>query len=113
MLWDNCLEEKLDPVMRARIIGVQSQMHCFDYNFGVYVLKFLLKHSDNLSMSACEGQTLAAFSNKTLEKMRNDDSFDSIWNLIKRNATSLGLPEPKKTYKIYQIFRRTKTSLVQ
>ena len=48
-------------------------------------------------MSACEGQTLGAFSIKTLEKMRNDDSFDSIWNLIKRNTTSLGLPEPKKT----------------
>ena len=50
--------------MRGRIIGVQIQMHCFDYYFGVYILQLLLKHSDNLSkaiqnseMSACEGQT--------------------------------------------------------
>ena len=26
--------------------------------------------------------------------MRNDDSFDSIWELVKRNAASLGLAEP-------------------
>ena len=52
--------------MKGRTTGVQSQIHCFDYYFGVYVLQFLLKHSDNLSkalqnseLSACEGQTLA------------------------------------------------------
>ena len=90
MLLDNSLEENLDPTMiRGRIIGVQSQMHCFDYYFGVYVLQLLLRHSDSLSkafhnseMSICEGQTLAALSIKTLEKMHNDD-FDSIWDLIK------------------------------
>ena len=101
MLSDNSLEEKLDPAMRGRIIGVQSQMHCFDYYFGVYVLQLLLRHSDNLSkalqnseMSVCEGLTLAAISIKTLEKTRNGDSFDSIWDLIKRNAESLDLLEP-------------------
>ena len=30
-------------------------------------------------MLACEGQTLPAISIKTLEKMHNNDSFDSIW----------------------------------
>ena len=76
-------------MIRGRIIGVQSQMHCFDYYFGVYVLQLLLRHSDSLSkafhnseMLVCEGQTLAALSIKTLEKMHNDD-FDSIWDLIK------------------------------
>ena len=43
MLWDNSLEEKLDPEMRGRIIWVQSQMHSFDYYFGVYVLQLLLR----------------------------------------------------------------------
>lgn len=76
-------------------------MTYFDYYFGVYVLKLLLRHSHNISnalhnseMSKCEGQTLAALSIKTLEKMRNDESFDSIWELVKRNAASLDLPEP-------------------
>ena len=45
-------------------------------------------------MQACEDQTLAALSIKTLEKMRNNDFFDSIWNLVKCNAGSLDLPEP-------------------
>ena len=78
--------------MRGRIIGMQSQMHSFNYYFGVYVLQLLLRHSDNLSKSlhnsdmlACEGQALAAISIKTLEILHNDDSFDSIWYLI--NAT--------------------------
>ena len=64
MLWNNSFEEKYDSAMRGRTIGVQSQMHCFDYYFGVYILELLLKHSGNLSkilhnseMSACEGQT--------------------------------------------------------
>ena len=79
--------------MRGRIIGVQIQMHCFDYYFGVYILQLLLKHSDNLSkaiqnseISACEGQTWAALSIKTLESMRNDDSLDSICYLIKHKT---------------------------
>ena len=60
-------------------------MPYFDYYFGVYVLKLLLRQSHNISnalqnskVSACEGQTLAALSIKTLEKIRNDESFDSI-----------------------------------
>ena len=44
MLRYNSLEEKLDPAMRGKIIGVQSQMHCFDYYFGAYVLQLLLRH---------------------------------------------------------------------
>ena len=99
MLWDISLEEKLDPAMRGRIIGVQ--MCWLDFYFGVYVLQFLLRHSDNLSkalqnfeISACEGQALAALSIKTLEKMRNNDSFDS-----KRNTASLDLSEPTITRK--------------
>ena len=78
--------------MKGRTTGVQSQIHCFDYYFGVYVLQFLLKHSDNLSkalqnseMLTCEGQMLTTLSIKTLEKMFNDSS-DSVLDLIKRNA---------------------------
>ena len=35
MLWDNSLYERLEPVIRGRIIEKQSQVHCFDYYFGV------------------------------------------------------------------------------
>ena len=99
MLSDNSLQKKLDSAMRDRIIGVQRQAHCFNYYFGVYVLQLLLRHSDSLSKalqnserSACEGQTLGAISIKTLGKTRNDDSFDSILDLIKGNAELMDLP---------------------
>ena len=54
-------------------------------------------------MSACEGQMLAALSIKASEKMRNDDYFDSFWDLIKRNAVSLDLLEStiSRKYKIH------------
>ena len=101
MLSDNSLQKKLDSAMRDRIIRVQRQAHCFNYYFGVYVLQLLLRHSDSLSIalqnserSACEGQTLAAISIKTLGKTRNDDSFDSILDLIKGNAELMDLPQP-------------------
>ena len=42
-------------------------------------------------MSAYEVQTLEDISIKTLEKMRNDDSFDPIWDIIKSNTASLDL----------------------
>ena len=100
MLWDNSHEEKLDPVMTGRIVEIQSQMHCFDYYFGIYVLQLLLNHSDNLSEAlqnseilACKVHLLAAFSIKILENMHNSDSCDSIWDLKKCNAASLDLPE--------------------
>ena len=78
--------------MRGRTTGVQSQIHSFNYYFGVYILQFLLKHSDNLSkafqnseMLTCECQMLTTLSIKTLEKMFNDSS-DSVLDLTKRNA---------------------------
>lgn len=101
LLWDNSLNEKLDPEIRGRIIGVKSQMHSFDFFFGIYVLQQLLRHSDNLSkslqsstMTACEGQALATLTVKTLEKMRGDIAFDSIWKIINSEANLLELPEP-------------------
>ena len=54
----------------------------------------LSKPLQNSEMLACEGQTMASLSIKTLEKMCNDLFFDSIWDLIKLNRTSLDLPEP-------------------
>ena len=56
----------LDSDMKARIIGVDSQMHSFDFLYGVSLGALILNHSDNLSktlqhvnISAAEGQHLA------------------------------------------------------
>ena len=66
-LWGECLETKLEPDIKARIIGVKHQKRTFDYFCGVNLRRMLLKHSDNLSrtiqtshMSAAECQLVAA-----------------------------------------------------
>ena len=66
-LWDECLETKLEPDIKGRIIGVKHQMGTFDYFYDVYLGEMLLKHIDNLScaiqtshMSAADSQLVAA-----------------------------------------------------
>ena len=81
-LWDECLETKLEPDIKGRIIRVKLQMWIFDYFCDVYLGEMLLKHSDNLSravqtshMSAAECQLVAAFTTKTLTKIRTEEVF--------------------------------------
>ena len=81
-LWDECLETKLEPDIKGRIIGVKRQMGIFDYFCGVYVGEMLLKHSDNLShavqtshISAAECQLVATFTTKKLTKIRTEEAF--------------------------------------
>ena len=50
-------------------------------------------------MLACESQTLAALSIKTLEKIRCDDSFDFISDLTKRNPASSDLATIPRKHK--------------
>ena len=57
-------------------------MESFNYYFGISVAELVLKHGDNLSkalqnetISAAEGQRLAAMTVTTLTKMRDADLF--------------------------------------
>ena len=50
-VWSDALSSKLDGEMRARIIGVDAQMHAFDFLYGVSLGCLLLCHTDNLSKS--------------------------------------------------------------
>ena len=81
-LWDKTLETKLDPDVKGRIIGVQTQMSQFNLFFGLHLCKKILKITDNLSqtlqsqsMSAAEGQDIAQLSVQILESMWTDESF--------------------------------------
>ncbi|XP_041453690.1 uncharacterized protein LOC121406885 [Lytechinus variegatus] len=63
MEWDACLEDRLDSAMRARIIGVKSQMEKFEYFFALHLGVKVYSMTDNLSktlqqssMSAAQGQ---------------------------------------------------------
>ena len=70
-----CLKEHKGKELKARIIGVQTQMNKFNYLFGVKLATFLLRHSDTLSttfqspkLSASQVQSIAR---KILEKLRD------------------------------------------
>ena len=87
-LWDECLETRLDPDIKGRIIGLQTQMTTFDLLFGLQLSMKILKITDNLSktlqkqsMSAAEGQSVAELTVKTFMSMRTDANFNAFFTL--------------------------------
>ena len=87
-LWDERLETRLDPDVKGRIIGVQTQMATFDLLFGLQLSMKILKITDNLSktlqkqsLSAAEGQSVAELIVKTLKSMRTDENFTAFFDL--------------------------------
>ena len=100
-LWTECLETKLEPDIKGRIIGVKNQMGTFDYFYCVNLGGVLLKHSDNLSraiqtsyMSAEGYQLVAALTTKTLTKLRTEEAFSLFWERCKKATTELKINEP-------------------
>ena len=59
-LWDECLETRLEPDIKGRIIGVKTQMSLL---FGLHLCERILEITDNLSktqsLSASEAQQIA------------------------------------------------------
>lgn len=101
-LWENVLDSRVDPDVRARVIGVQAQMETFDYYFSVCIGKLVLGHADNLSatlqkstLSAAEGHRIAIMTVDTIVKMRTDECFDMFWESVKVNAASVHVAEPR------------------
>ena len=111
-LWDEGLETRLDTEVKARVIGVKSQMETFCYYFGVCLGECVLRHADNLSrtlqsssMSAAGGQKVAVLTVKTLESIRSADLF---WKSLLLKSSSLDISEPelprrRKTPRRYEV----------
>ena len=73
--------------MKARICRVQVHMQQFKFFFGLMLGRNLLQHTDSLSvclhrksLSAAEGQALAAMTIRTLKNVRGDDKFALFWD---------------------------------
>ena len=70
---------------RGRVMGAHAQMKMFDHLFGIYLGTLVVKHSDNLSrtlqryMSAQDGSAVSQLTLKTIEKMKNDETFLWFW----------------------------------
>ena len=84
-------------------------MKTFDYLYGVILGEMVLKHSDNLSctlqhksMSAMDGHEIAVMT----KSLRNDISFDYLWDKVNLMASKLNVNEPqlprirKKNHKV-------------
>ena len=103
-LWTWCLDVYKDTESKARVNGVQSQMQSFDYFFGLRLGTFLLRHSDNLSISlqaedlcATQAQTIAKNTASTLEKMSTGQNFDLFWTDLNSKAEALNVDEPTRS----------------
>ena len=103
ILWEECLHSatRLDPDVKARIIGVQCQMLTFNLLFGLKLCERILKMTDNLSktlqnssLSAAMAQHIASLTVTTLSKMRTDEAFQAFFDLIESLRTSAGVERP-------------------
>ena len=78
------------------MIGAHTQMTKFEHLFGIFLGTLVLKHSDNLSrtlqryMTAQDGCAVAQLTVKTIEKMKNDETFLWFWRkCIQKGETEI------------------------
>ena len=81
-LWEECFDTGLDPDVKGRIIGVWSQMACYNLLFGLTLSERVVKIPDNLSkalqaqsLSAGESCGLADMTCAMLKHMRSGEAF--------------------------------------
>lgn len=108
-LWNAALPAIADTEIRARIIGVSSQMQHFRFFFGITLAELIFRHSDNLSrtlqkksVSAVEGQSVAEMTVATLRSIREEGSFrtfrqKSIDAAAEHDVGEPELPRKRKT----------------
>ena len=97
-LWEECLEEELDQETKASIVGCKSQMESFNFFFGINLSYQLHALMDNLSkslqstkMPTIKGRECANLVTDTLRSMRNDENFDSFFEVVKKAANPIKL----------------------
>ena len=101
-LWNECLQTVKQPDIKARINGVKTQIQKFNFFFGIQLGEQILKHTDNLSRtlqngaySAAEGQIVAELSVRTLQSMRDDNSFALFWAAVLSKSQRLQIAPPQ------------------
>ena len=99
--WSVTQSSQLDGEMRARIIGVDSQMHTFDFLFGISLGNLLLRHTDNLSkslqqksLSAAEGQRLAKLTLDVLKSLRDENHFKGFYARVRQDEARFQVDPP-------------------
>jgi len=100
--WEETSLQTNDSEMKARIRGVSVSMESFNFIFGAMLGEIVLGHADNLSstlqhqsMSAAGGQEIARMTIRTLESIRDDQSFDLFWMKVSQFVTLHKANEPQ------------------
>lgn len=101
-VWEEVLDAVCDSEVRARVIGVNTIMHSFDFLFGVVLGERVLRHTDNLSktlqnpsLSATDARACAKLTVSTLRGLRTNNSFKLFWANVLDHQTWLEVSEPK------------------
>jgi hypothetical protein len=102
-VWDESLEYVKDLEVKGQIRGVATYMNRSGYLFGISLAKELFQHCDNLSkalqtekLSAAAGQNMAKCTLNTLQFMRSDAGFQSLYGKVKEQAESLNINDGPK-----------------
>jgi len=99
-LWEECLDSpvRLEPDVKARIIGIKTVMMKFNFLFGLKICERILKQTVNLSrvlqkssLSAAEAQHIASLTVSTLAKIRTDQPFQLFFTLVKKLGQDIGV----------------------
>ena len=84
---------KLNPELKARIIGVQNQMCEFQFFYGLNLSQRLFAISNNLpktlrkeSMFALSGLHLAELTVQTYQKMRSDEEVELFFKTVSKKS---------------------------
>ena len=88
----------MDGEMKARIVGVETLMHWFDFLLGVFLGELILRHSDNLSktlqkktLSAADGQQIARLTVEVLQLLRDSERFSAIYSCVVQEQICFGV----------------------
>ena len=101
LLWETGVHETSNTEMKARILGVRSQMQSFNFLFCIVLSEMILRHTDKLSktlqqpnLSSIEGHDITMLTVKTLEGLRNENDFELFWQKIEKMRVQFDIDEP-------------------
>ena len=100
--WEVAKESTKETEMKARILGVESQMEKFEYFFGVEFGRKVFNMVDNLSktlqlstISACEAQGVIERTIISLQSIRSTEQFDLFWKYVQGKSSKLNISTPR------------------
>ena len=100
-IWEESKNSQIDSEMKARIIGIETQMLTFNFLFGISLGTLILQHSDNLRKSlqhdtntAAEWQQLAKLTIDLLKFIHKEDKFKGFYDRVLLHQSEFDIEVP-------------------